>query len=52
MQRKAGVKYFVHSYTYAEFKILQLYNFEKSDQNATKLCTRLFVHIILQRFDL
>ena len=32
--------------TSAEFKTLQLYDFRKSDQNATKLCTRLFIHKI------
>ena len=39
---------YIHGYdiTYAGFKTLQLYNFDKSDQNATKLCTRLFLHNI------
>ena len=31
--------------TYAEFTILQLSNFMKSDQSAVKLCRRLFLHI-------
>ena len=30
----------------SELSTFQLYNFVKSDQNTTKLCTRLFVHII------
>ena len=37
---------FRYDVTYAESKTLQLYNFVKSDQNATKLCTRLFIHKI------
>ena len=29
---------------YAEFKTLELYNFAKSDQSATKFCAKLFLH--------
>ena len=53
MQRKPGWNVMnIHGYdvTYADFKTPQLYNFLKSDQNDTKLCTRLFLHKINKKY--
>ena len=47
MQRKPEMKgFYIHGYDvdYVKFKTFQLHNIVKTDQNAAKLCIRLFLY--------
>ena len=51
MQRKPGMNALhIHRYDVAHhgFKTLQLHNFVRTDQNNSKLCSRLFSHKIIK----
>ena len=51
MQGKSGMKYFTHSRVWRHSHRIQdfvTYNFVRTDQNTTKLCTRLFFHKIIK----
>ena len=50
MQRKPRVKCFMLRVDVinVKFKTLQLYNFVKTDQNATEFCTRLLLRKIMK----
>ena len=51
MHSKPGIIFlYIHRYdnTHARFKFLELHNFVRTEQNTTKLCTRLFFHKVIK----